>query len=412
MLRSAIICPDQELSELLQGALEGQGIVISKGIDHYPNTVELMRFLRTAGPQAVFLSIESLAVALDVATRILTNAPGTQIVALKRTCDQATLLEAMRTGIREFVSPPFDPGAISDLLGRLRAAAEKHPVTLQATDALYAFLPVKPGVGATIVAMNVAMALSELPGHNVLLADFDLSSGLLAFMLRLDPQFSVTDAADNALEMDETLWPKLVSSIGNMDVLPSGTLRPGCRIEPAQIRHMLEYARRKYKTICVDLSGQMEKFSVELMHEAKKIFLVVTPETASLHLAQERLALLREFELESRVALVLNRAEKHSETARMEIEKSLGRPIFVSLPNDYSGVHNALTAGTSVSRSSPLGKRFHEMARLLTGKPLPPAEQKRSLFNLLTLAKETGAHPRVTLAKLAASRRPGPRAQS
>ncbi len=388
MLRGAIIAPDQELTERLTSALEGQRIGILRRVHRYPNTVDLVRFLRAAAPQVVFLSVESRADALDVAARIAANAPGTQVVALNRTCDPPTLLETMRAGIREFVSPPFDTRAISELVERLREALEQQPATIESTDALYAFLPAKPGVGATTVAVNAAVALSELPDTNVLLADFDLNCGLVGFMLRLTSQFSVIDAAENALDMDENLWPKLVSSVGNLDVLPSGKLNPGFRIEAAQIRHMVEFARRNYKAICVDLSGLMEKFSVELMHEAKKIFMVVTPEIPSLHLARERLTFLRQLDLESRVALVLNRAERRHESAQAEIEKLFGRPIFMSLPNDYSGVHNALTAGKSVSKASPLGKRFHEMAQTFYGKPTTAAEQKRGFFDLLTPRKK------------------------
>jgi pilus assembly protein CpaE len=388
MLRGAIISPDQELTERLHSALEGQRIALLRRVHRYPNTVDLVRFLRAAAPQVVFLSVELPADALDVAARIAVNAPGTQVVALNRTCDPPTLLETMRAGIREFVSPPFDARAISQLVERLREALEQRPVTFESTDALYAFLPAKPGVGATTVAVNAAVALSELPDTNVLLADFDLNCGLAGFMLRLSPQFSVIDAAENALDMDENLWPKLVTSVGNLDVLPSGKLNPGFRIEAAQIRHMVEFARRNYKAICVDLSGLMEKFSVELMHEAKKIFMVVTPEIPSLHLARERLTFLRQLDLESRVALVLNRAEKRHESATIEIEKLFGRPIFMSLPNDYSGVHNALTAGKSVSKASPLGKRFHEMAHILCGTPARPAEQKRGLLDLLAPRKK------------------------
>ena len=108
----------------------------------------------------------------------------------------------------------------------------------------------------------------------------------------------------------------------------------------------------------------------------------------SLHLARERLTFLRQLDLESRVALVLNRAERRHESAQAEIEKLFGRPIFMSLPNDYSGVHNALTAGKSVSKASPLGKRFHEMAHLLHGKSTAAAEQKRGFFDLLTPRKK------------------------
>ena len=80
----------------------------------------------------------------------------------------------------------------------------------------------------------------------------------------------------------------MVTSIENLDVLHAGRLNPDFRIEPAQIRHMMDFMRRNYQALCFDLSGNLEKYSLEIMHESKKIFLVCTPEIPSLHLAREK----------------------------------------------------------------------------------------------------------------------------
>src|SRR6185436_16035184 len=102
MLRGAIICPDRELGDRLVGALlESHKVGIVRRLDAYPNTVDLGRFVRAAAPEIIFLSIETRQEALEVAKAIEEQAPGTQVVAINRTCDPQTLLETMRAGIRE-----------------------------------------------------------------------------------------------------------------------------------------------------------------------------------------------------------------------------------------------------------------------------------------------------------------------
>jgi Flp pilus assembly CpaE family ATPase len=149
------------------------------------------------------------------------------------------------------------------------------------------------------------LALAKLQSKPVLLVDLDLSSGLVGFMLSLNnPQYSIVDAAENALDLDENLWEKIVSGKENLDVLPVGKLSPGFRIEAAQVRHTLSFARRQYSTICVDLSGMMERYSVEvLLHEARQVFLVATSELPVLHLAREKLAFLRSQDLGKAMSL-------------------------------------------------------------------------------------------------------------
>jgi Flp pilus assembly CpaE family ATPase len=159
----------------------------------------------------------------------------------------------------------------------------------------------------------------------------------------------------------------MVTSRGLLDVLPAGRINLGFRIEPPQVRSFLDYARRHYKAVCLDLSGNLEKYSVEIMHESKRIFLVCTSELPCLHLAREKLGFLRSVELEDRVSVVLNRTGKHDVVSPAEVERLLGLPVHISFPNDYKGVHAAVASGQAVEWSSALGKRFcAEAAALLS----------------------------------------------
>src|SRR5262249_24949569 len=148
--------------------------------------VDLSRFLRAAAPEVVFVSIENRETALEVFKKIEEEAPGTQVVALNRKCDPPTLLETMRAGIREFLSPPFEAQPVLEALGRVEELIRQNPPTIEMTDSIVAFLPAKAGSGATTIAVNTSLALANIPDTNVLLADLDLNSGLVGFMLLLN----------------------------------------------------------------------------------------------------------------------------------------------------------------------------------------------------------------------------------
>lgn len=386
MLRGAIICPDRELGDrLVTAILDTHQVGIVRRMEAYPNAIELGRFMRAAAPEVIFLSIESRQAALEIAKQIEALVAGTQIVAVNRTCDPPTLLETMQAGIREFLSPPFEPSPLSDALKRIAELIKQNPPAIESTDSLFAFLPAKAGSGATTIAVNTSLALSKITEKGVLLADLDLNSGLVGFMLLLaNSQFSIVDAAENALDLDENLWPKIVTSRDNLDILPAGKLSPGFRIEAAQIRNILGYARRHYSAICVDLSGMMEKYSIEILHEAKRVYLVTTAELPSLHLAREKLMFLRSQDLGERVSILLNRWQRKGQISLEEMEKLFGMPVFMTFPNDYAGVHKALTDGKQVDAKSALGSRFQELAVAMAGKKASPTAAKRGLMGMLS----------------------------
>lgn len=386
MLRGAIIAPAVDLAELLAARLkEVGGVEVVRCLDHYPDETELPRFLRGSAPQVVFLGVEEMPLAARVATAIETFCPGTQVIAIHREVDAPLLLEVMRVGIREFLASPFDRQQVLDALRRAAEALDKRPPA-EANDRLYAFLPSKQGVGATTLAVNFAGALVRRPDYNALLADFDLNSGLVGFMLKLEHVRSTVDAAENSSRMDESLWPQMVSSLGRLDVLQAGHMNPSYRIEPSQVRRLLDYARRNYKAICADLSGNMERYSVEILREATRIFLVCTPEIPSLHLAREKLNFLHSLELDGSVDVLVNRAQKRDSISHSEIEQLLGRKVLMAFPNDYHGVHRALTAGTFVEPKSELGRAFDALVKaVLDGSVQKHSPQRRFVeyFSLL-----------------------------
>jgi len=378
MIPAITISPDARLAEAFAAALDSNGkVAIVRRVEKYPGGYELMRLIRAHAPQIVFLSVASVGEAVRVAGELEAAAPGIQVMAIDYSIDQRTLLELMRAGVREFV--PLDAAAaeLPPALARLIAAIGRKPPSIESTDLMYSFLPAKPGVGSSTIALNVAVAISGLPDARALLMDFDLSCGMIGFLLQLEPSRSIVDAAERAAELDEELWPRLVYSRGLLDVLPAGPFRADFRIEPAQIRYLLDFARRNYKVICADLSGLMERYSLEVMQESKRIFLVSTPELPALHLARQKADFLRSKDLDSRLSLVLNRCQKHAVIPPAEIEKMIGIPIGMEFPNDYRGVHKALSEAKPVDASTDLGKRFKQMAAALLAKNAEPAPRRR-----------------------------------
>ncbi len=372
MLRGLVISPDQSVAQDLSKALNTLGSVsVVRYLDKYPKEDELGRVVRACAPDVAFISAESMN---DVAeqVKILEGlAPGIQFIALSRDCDPQALLDAMRVGIREFVSSPINLQSVHEAVSRAAEAIEKRPPQIKTTTDIYSFIPAKAGVGASTLALNVAVAMSKVPDANVILSDFDMNSGMMRFMLKLNTEFSVADACEHAANMDESLWHQLVTRQGNLDVLHAGKLNPNLRIEGFQIHHLIDFLRRNYQGLVFDLSGNLERYSFDIMSESKRIFLVCTPEIPSLHLAREKFGFLRSLELQDRVSVLVNRCQKRQVISNDQIEQILGLPVHMVFPNDYSSVHKALTLGKWIDPSTDLGKAVARFAKGLIEPRVP-----------------------------------------
>lgn len=381
MLRSIVICPDQELAAHLESAVTSTGeVTVGRTLHRFPSAVDLVRTLRAHAPEVVFLSFEDLQKAQEVVKFLETEAEGIQFVAISRRVDAELLREIMRIGVRDFLVDPFERQAILDTVNTVKALVARKPPALETTAQIFAFLPSKAGVGTSTIALNAAAAMARRPDTRVLLSDFDLNSGMMRFMLKLTNEFSVIDALERSLEVDEHLWPQLVTSRDALDILHAGRVNPSFRVEAAQTRALIDFARRNYQALCFDFSGNLERYSIEIMQDCKRVLLVCTQEIPSLHQAREKIAYLRNFDLDSRVSVVLNRWQKKAVLTTEQVEELLGFPVLATFPNDYARVSRALADGACIDAASDLGKAFTQFAAgLLDRKAAGQADKKKFL---------------------------------
>jgi pilus assembly protein CpaE len=370
----------------LEAAVVATGsVTVCRVFGNYPIAIDLVRALRAHAPEVVFLSFETLEKAQEVVKFLEAEAEGIQIVAIHHHLDSRLLRETMRSGVREFLTAPFEQQAVKESLVAVKAQVEKKPPVLDTTSDIFAFLPSKAGAGTSTIALNVSAAMAHRPDTRVVLSDFDLNSGMLRFMLKLQNEYSVLDAAENALRMDENLWPQLVTTFGQLDVLHAGRVNPNLRIEGAQIRGLIEFMRRNYQAICFDLSGNLERYSLEIMQDCKRVLLVCTPEIPSLHLAREKLNFLKTLDLESRVSVILNRVQKKAIFTKTQVEEIIGMPVVKTFPNDYHGVNRALTQGTCVEAGSEMGKAFSQFAGELLDRKQGAPDQKKKFIEFFAV---------------------------
>ena len=164
--------------------------------------------------------------------------------------------------------------------------------------------------------------------------------------------------------LDEGLWLQVIGNFDKLEVLHAGDLDTPPGMPVPGLERVLAMARAQYEVICVDLGSHFDPFSIALLRESRRIFLVTTPEVVPLHLARVRLARLTELGLHDRVSLLLNRKVR-DEVTSSEVEKAIGIPVSHSFSNDYRGVQDAILQASPVPRKSDLGESILNLAKSL-----------------------------------------------
>ena len=241
---------------------------------------------------------------------------------------------------------------------------------------LYAFVPAKPGCGASTVATHTVGMASGEAGEPILLLDFDIRLGVTTFLLKAEGTRTIVDALQQVDRLDRDIWSGMVSQVGNLHLLgfpapsPAISRIPFCRNIS---RKLLDYAVHQYSVVAVDLPGSMEEYECDVLLRAKRIFLVCTPDVGALHVARRKSHWFRVLQLADKVSVVVNCVERRNTLSVADIERIIQLPVRYLLPADTKNVSKAVQNGEILDANCPLGRQIAEIAgEMVPAKSLVP----------------------------------------
>jgi len=363
----------------LRDGLESSGLFSClRRFEPTSNADALRNLIRLQTPHVIILdhsSFDQLALLRELTVEIN---PHIQLVAAGTDLHGDQLLGLMRNGVREYLQAPFGESELRSPLGRLQQRAELNSAAFPFSEDLFVFLPAQPGVGATTLAVQTALALADDRGRKTLLLDLDLNNGLISFLLRLANTIPMSAAMSRDVELDDEMLARLVSSRGRLDVAQSSEMQFGGRLDPAWMLELIAAARRNYQTICVDVSEALEEHAVAVMQEAREIFLVCTPEVQVLYLARKRLMELERLGLAGRVRVIVNRAATNNRITPSQVAELLGVSEYLPVANDYKRVSQAWVTGEKIAPKSELGRDIRALAAWMAQADIAEEQSKES----------------------------------
>ena len=390
-LKAILICPDSTLYSQFSHASQGlSSIEVALHLDQYPPGSVLRDTLRQTGVELVLIDVSSdLAKGLDTTATTLESTPEAAVIALHSRNDPDAILQCLRNGCSEFLSSPF---AGKDLTQAIQRVLRRRPTEIQQAPAtrgrLVVFAPVKGGSGATVLAANVAHQVKRLVKGPVLLADFDVTSGVLSFMLRASHQYDVTDALSNADQMDRTLWSSLVVEQDGLDYLLAPERPEPALIEPYPVQALLEFARSIYEVVVVDLGGVCESMSMATLSAAQEIYLVCSSDLPALYMMRRTIPLVEELGYgRDRIHVIVNRVPGRSELSQADMEKIFRASVHATFPDEPAAVHKALREGEPLAGGTDLGRAINKFVQDIVGKP---DEQEGGTFGVRALKELLG----------------------
>lgn len=383
MLRVAIASGDPASAAQLVASLEQTGLVRSIQqwsipMDRIPESAEKM-------PDVVFLDLGRDSEPYFAFAALLRRAqPSTKLIACSATTPQShqILLEAMRSGVQDFIPKPVAADALKAMLKRF--VEEMEVKGTSTASKLIVVMGSKGGVGATTVTVNLGVQLATFARKRVTVLDFARPLGNVHLLLDLHPRFGIRDAVENLDRLDSHFFSGLLTHHKTALEVLGGATQPEewQRIAVPVLERVVNVAQNNFDVVLVDMGSQFSSEWSSILSAARMILVVAEANVPALWTLDRRLAAMSGFGLDpERARIIINRWHKGDEEVLKSIQKNINRPLFACIPNDFRKASEAVNLGTPIleNHNNLLSNRYRQIAAQLVGMDASLTAKKSSL---------------------------------
>ena len=308
-------------------------------------------------------------------------APGTALIALGELNDVGLYRTLRSAGVADYIVKPVAAETLAAALNTVRrrhtGAAEPEKKAAQSCD-IVAVIGARGGVGATTIATTLGWLFAHEEHKRTMIVDFDLHCGAAALALDVEPSRGLCEVLENPDRIDSLFVSGAAANLGNnlyllcseeaFDI--SATARPGA------VELLTKELRRDFSRVVIDLPRSNKELMRQVMGEANAIVIVTDFSLIGVRDATRIKAFAKANAAEAKVMVIANRvgAAKKAELSQSEVEKAIGDPLTVTIPDDGPAVARALNSGKPLAIAASGSKAtaaLKVLARQL-GKPKSP----------------------------------------
>ncbi|MGO8686003.1 MAG: CpaE family protein [Candidatus Dormibacteria bacterium] len=307
---------------------------------------------------------------IQLTEQLTQDLPSSPVIIMSVQGERDYLRRAMQAGAREFLIKPFSHDELVAAIRRVYALEQKKGTFLaRGADAppvpasgrtgpgeVFVVFSAKGGVGKSIIAANLAVALARETDARVALVDLDLQFGDIGVMLNLNHSRSITDVVDAQDHLDAEILDDILA------VGPAGVrvllapIKPELAdlVTPDHVRTVFAEVRKVCDFVVVDASSHLGEAILQVMEMATRILVVTGLTIPSVKNARLTLGVLESLNIDpERVLLIVNRVDGYSDFNKEATEQYLRVPVMVQIPHDPKAVADAWNQGKPFVETQP-----------------------------------------------------------
>lgn len=227
----------------------------------------------------------------------------------------------------------------------------------------------KGGVGKSVFAANLAVALVRETGKRVFLADMDMAFPGDA-CLALGVQNHALTMSSMAKVMD-SLGPNTVKGFvgkhsSGVFFLPAyNDSLDSATITPQVVTRLFDLLASAFDLVVADLATGFSDINLASLEQSDHVFLLLTPDVPAMEQTVRALDILKQLSFPSRsISLILNAYDPKGAFSQTVVSDKLGREIAAVIPHDKHVFTQALSRGEPAIIASPRNEASRAVEKL------------------------------------------------
>lgn len=290
--------------------------------------------------------------------RLTVEVPETTIIIMSVQGEQEYLRRAMIAGAKNYLTKPFTGDeliqAVRQSVSRDRQVRDALRMNsgVKAPGMVISVFAGKGGVGKTMLAVNLAVALAKRPDTKVAIVDADIQFGDVSLFLNLMPRSTIADVLPDAEHLDDqTLAAYMTPYNGSIQVL-AAPLRPeqAEMVSGYLIGAVVKQLRSSYDFIIIDTAVAFNEVTIAALDAADTVVVLAALDLPSVKNAKLALEILQSLGYaEEKIQLVVNSVHSDGGIEPREVQESLKKEIAMTLPTDGKTVVDSINKGIPFS---------------------------------------------------------------
>ncbi|MCR4405952.1 MAG: response regulator [Anaerolineae bacterium] len=323
---------------------------------------------------------------------ITQEVPFAQIIMMSVQSEADYLRRSMLAGARDFLTKPFTSDELISTIRRVyemaasrRAAMPMPQVAGPRVEVAPGGLPPKAGriitvfspkggVGCSMIAVNLALAMQKLtePDGKVVLVDASLQFGDVGVMLNLQATRSIADLASQIEELDSYLIETVLLPHPSQMKALLAPPRPEMAdlLTPTHMKSVLEELRHNFDYVIVDTWTALHDLVLQVLDISDRIVLVTVPDVPSIKNTRLFFDVTEALEYPpNKLVLVVNQADRRSGGISVKlIEENLKHRVAAQIPFDDRTALVSINQGVPFvlgDRRNPLSQAIFKLGEVL-----------------------------------------------